>query len=374
MRGVVAQTGSFSGVLAIVISMLLFMFMHWNLMVRSDFDIWIATAAMPILGFVLGYVLSALFCLSAKQKRTVGFETGCQNASIAFSVIATSFHSDVVGNVLLVPLLFCLFSFIEGWLFVIVWQLAKWTKTKIDEWKEDGWACVDWEESSDESDKEEERESSNWAEAKNNYLSTISAALSGKMKRKTVNDGNSTNQQMSSNPNTLNLQRHSRGSHGNSRGHQMPNGSLLYGGPFDLASTGHSMRMTAISSPHADRANEPRVSISGSHRHNSHSGEVHHCVHGGGNDLQYQHYQSHGGGHRDSNSLQRHSNSMSCASERRHVTGRLSIGIPCQLSSSAGANAIPTGGSAFVDPTGQASVSRHHSSLGLDPRNVITDV
>ena len=271
MRGVVAQTGSFSGVLAIVISMLLFMFMHWNLMVRSDFDIWIATAAMPILGFVLGYILSALFCLSAKQKRTVGFETGCQNASIAFSVIATSFPSDVVGNVLLVPLLFCLFSFIEGWLFVIVWQLAKWAKSKIDEWKEDGWACVDWEESSDESDKEEEKESGNWTEAKNSYFHSISAALSGKMKRKSgANDNN--NQLQSSNPSTPNLQRHTSGTH-TSRGHQMPNGSLLYGGVFDLSSSGNqSLRMTALSASHGnDRASE-RVAISGTHRHNTHTG------------------------------------------------------------------------------------------------------
>ena len=365
MRGVVAQTGSFSGVLAIVISMLLFMFMHWSLMLEASKHIWIATATMPILGFVLGYMLSALFCLSAKQKRTVGFETGCQNASIAFSVISTSFKLDAVGHVLLVPLLFCLFSFIEGWLFVIFWQLATWVKRKVDDWKEDGWACVDWEESSDESDKEEEKESGHWV--KPHYFSAISHALSSRMKRKET-DGND---QQASVPNTPNMQLHVAARHG-SRNPQLPNGSVCFSG-YEMT---NNLRMTALSMSQnsGDRGVE-RVGTSGSLRHNTHSGvRSSHAV----NESQYQqfpHYAQFPSG-RESSSLTRGQSMTAGTSEHRRDRLAVMSGGQCQLSSSAGANNLSTG-SAFMEAATMVasdSVSRHHSCLGLDPRNIITDV
>ena len=383
MRGVVAQTGSFSGMMAVVISMVLFTFMNYNLMVLSSLDIWIATAAMPILGFVLGYILSAVFCLNTKQKRTVGFETGCQNASIAFSVISMSFPSDVVGNVLLVPLLFCLFSFVEGWIFVIVWQLVKWLKRKFDEWKEDGWACVDWEESSDESDKEEEKESNNWTRPN---LASISSALLWK-KRQTAGQDNCSGHGGSSSPS--NRHRHSHGNSGSN--YQGKNVSACF--EHGSAHKHHNSMTTKCSSGghHQHNITSPGA-VSSSPHHHYHRHHFHHNPPPDGTQQMQPQFSDYSSTHKlnapvqqqlrsGSNSLTRkHSSPMAvCGGNGACNTGsglhteyHIHAGHNGTLSSSAGANAITF--AAFIGPVGPATVSRHHSIPGLDPRDLITDV
>ncbi|XP_035277616.1 sodium/bile acid cotransporter-like isoform X3 [Anguilla anguilla] len=83
----------------------------------------LATASlMPLSGFLFGYLLSSIFRLNGKCRRTIGVETGCQNTQICFTILKVAFPLKVIGPLLLFPLLFSVFQTAEALAFAIVFR------------------------------------------------------------------------------------------------------------------------------------------------------------------------------------------------------------------------------------------------------------
>ncbi|XP_022098267.1 ileal sodium/bile acid cotransporter-like [Acanthaster planci] len=73
-------------------------------MFTSPWQIWVAVAGLPMLGFGLGYLLAWALHLHHVQCRTVSLETGMQNMAVAFTLILLTFaDSPLLHDMLVMP-------------------------------------------------------------------------------------------------------------------------------------------------------------------------------------------------------------------------------------------------------------------------------
>ncbi|NXP14789.1 NTCP protein, partial [Thinocorus orbignyianus] len=82
-----------------------------------------SSALMPFIGFLLGYVLSAVFKLSDRCRRTVCVETGCQNVQLCSTILKVAFTPEIIGPLYFFPLLYLLFQLGEGLLLILVFRI-----------------------------------------------------------------------------------------------------------------------------------------------------------------------------------------------------------------------------------------------------------
>ncbi|NXH79029.1 NTCP protein, partial [Hydrobates tethys] len=82
-----------------------------------------SSALMPFIGFLLGYVLSAIFKLNDRNQRTVCMETGCQNVQLCSTILKVAFAPEVIGPLYFFPLLYLLFQVGEGLLLVLAFRI-----------------------------------------------------------------------------------------------------------------------------------------------------------------------------------------------------------------------------------------------------------
>ncbi|XP_039096631.1 sodium/bile acid cotransporter [Hyaena hyaena] len=80
------------------------------------------SSLMPFIGFVLGYILSALFRLNGQCRRTVSMETGCQNVQLCSTILNVTFPPQVIGPLFFFPLLYMIFQLGEGVLLISIFR------------------------------------------------------------------------------------------------------------------------------------------------------------------------------------------------------------------------------------------------------------
>ncbi|XP_070541714.1 ileal sodium/bile acid cotransporter-like [Ptychodera flava] len=91
---------------------------------RSEWKAWLLTSIYPLLAFSFGFLVASLFRLPYKKRRTIAFETGCQNVALALTVINISFPSGQGQlQMLIVPILYSLFLFIDSLLIIMTYVL-----------------------------------------------------------------------------------------------------------------------------------------------------------------------------------------------------------------------------------------------------------
>lgn len=80
------------------------------------------SSLMPFAGFLMGYLLSALFQLSPRCRRTISMETGFQNIHLCSTILNVTFPPEVIGPLFFFPLLYMIFQLGEGFVFIIVFR------------------------------------------------------------------------------------------------------------------------------------------------------------------------------------------------------------------------------------------------------------
>uniref|UniRef100_A0A8C3WK11 Hepatic sodium/bile acid cotransporter n=1 Tax=Catagonus wagneri TaxID=51154 RepID=A0A8C3WK11_9CETA len=93
------------------------------------------SSLMPFTGFLLGYLLSALFCLNGRCRRTVCMETGCQNIQLCSTILNVTFPPEVIGPLFFFPLLYVIFQLGEGLLFIAIFRCYEKIKSSKDKTK-----------------------------------------------------------------------------------------------------------------------------------------------------------------------------------------------------------------------------------------------
>ncbi|XP_055451517.1 hepatic sodium/bile acid cotransporter [Psammomys obesus] len=93
------------------------------------------SSLMPFSGFLMGYILSALFQLNPRCRRTISMETGFQNVQLCSTILNVTFPPQVIGPLFFFPLLYMIFQLAEGLLFIFVFRCYKKIKTPKDKTK-----------------------------------------------------------------------------------------------------------------------------------------------------------------------------------------------------------------------------------------------
>ncbi|CAL8317273.1 unnamed protein product [Merluccius merluccius] len=85
---------------------------------------------MPLIGFILGYCLAAVFKLNGSCRRTISMETGCQNIQLATTILKVGFAPEVIGPLFLFPLVYIVFQLSEASVFILLSRCYQRYKTK----------------------------------------------------------------------------------------------------------------------------------------------------------------------------------------------------------------------------------------------------
>ncbi|XP_058595457.1 hepatic sodium/bile acid cotransporter isoform X2 [Neofelis nebulosa] len=93
------------------------------------------SSLMPFIGFLLGYILSALFRLNGQCRRTVSMETGCQNVQLCSTILNVTFPPQVIGPLFFFPLLYMIFQLGEGVLLISIFRCYEKIKPSKDKTK-----------------------------------------------------------------------------------------------------------------------------------------------------------------------------------------------------------------------------------------------
>ncbi|KAM4853463.1 hepatic sodium/bile acid cotransporter [Thomomys bottae] len=87
------------------------------------------SSLMPFIGFLMGYLLSVLFCLDARSRRTISMETGFQNIQLCSTILNVTFTPEVIGPLFFFPLLYMIFQLAEAFLIIVIFRCYKKIKT-----------------------------------------------------------------------------------------------------------------------------------------------------------------------------------------------------------------------------------------------------
>ncbi|XP_025298474.1 hepatic sodium/bile acid cotransporter [Canis lupus baileyi] len=93
------------------------------------------SSLMPFIGFLLGYILSALFRLDGRCSRTVSMETGCQNVQLCSTILNVTFPPEVIGPLFFFPLLYMIFQLGEGVFLISIFRCYEKIKPSKDKTK-----------------------------------------------------------------------------------------------------------------------------------------------------------------------------------------------------------------------------------------------
>ncbi|KAG7283044.1 hypothetical protein CRUP_012937 [Coryphaenoides rupestris] len=85
---------------------------------------------MPLIGFILGYCLAAIFKLNGSSRRTISIETGCQNIQLASTILKMGFPPEVIGPLFMFPIVYILFQLTEAGLFILLSRTYQKYRTK----------------------------------------------------------------------------------------------------------------------------------------------------------------------------------------------------------------------------------------------------
>ncbi|XP_008287966.1 sodium/bile acid cotransporter-like [Stegastes partitus] len=85
-------------------------------------DVLCVAALMPLIGFILGYVMSAVCGQTPRCCRTISMETGCQNIQLCTAILKVAFPPQVIGPMFLFPLLYITFQCTEALLLALAFR------------------------------------------------------------------------------------------------------------------------------------------------------------------------------------------------------------------------------------------------------------
>lgn len=112
---VAEDTAGFTGMIVILYLIGTAFYRHHSLIFSTPWPIYVASIALGLFGFLLGYHLSRLLGAYPIQQRAISLETGIQNTPIAFAIILLSFPESTLQNDMLwVAILYSIFIIISS--------------------------------------------------------------------------------------------------------------------------------------------------------------------------------------------------------------------------------------------------------------------
>ncbi|KAG5857600.1 sodium/bile acid cotransporter-like [Anguilla anguilla] len=88
---------------------------------------------MPLIGFLLGYIMSCVFRVKERCRRTIAVETGCQNIQLCSTILKVTFPPEGIGALFLFPVVYIFFQGLESLLLIIIFRCYKRFKPAAEE-------------------------------------------------------------------------------------------------------------------------------------------------------------------------------------------------------------------------------------------------
>ncbi|XP_063955768.1 ileal sodium/bile acid cotransporter-like [Lytechinus pictus] len=98
---------------------------------RAGWKLWFCAAVLPIAGFCMGYGIARLLRQPHKKCRTIAFETGSQNVSLALTLTVITFaDSPLFLDMLFYPSLYVCFIYIDSFPLIIGYKIYSYYHSK----------------------------------------------------------------------------------------------------------------------------------------------------------------------------------------------------------------------------------------------------
>lgn len=92
---------------------------------------------MPLIGYSFGYIISSLFNLSHKERRTVAMETGCQNIQLCTTILKLAFPMELIGPLFLFPIVYGCLQLIEAVVLIVIFRTHQYlTRNKKEKYEQ----------------------------------------------------------------------------------------------------------------------------------------------------------------------------------------------------------------------------------------------
>ncbi|KAM9798234.1 hepatic sodium/bile acid cotransporter-like [Neosynchiropus ocellatus] len=90
-------------------------------------------ALMPFIGYSFGYIISSIFKLKQRERRTVAMETGCQNVQLCSSILKLAFLPQEVGILFLYPFVYGSVQLMEAVVLIVLYRSYQYYKEHTGE-------------------------------------------------------------------------------------------------------------------------------------------------------------------------------------------------------------------------------------------------
>uniref|UniRef100_A0A3Q3L8F3 Hepatic sodium/bile acid cotransporter n=1 Tax=Mastacembelus armatus TaxID=205130 RepID=A0A3Q3L8F3_9TELE len=118
-----------SGIIVFTLSGIIVKDVLWMILTA---DILVVAALMPLIGFILGYVMSVICRFNSQCSRTISMETGCQNIQLCTTILKVVFTPQVIGHLFLFPLVYITFQCAEALFLVLCFRCYQTFKAQAD--------------------------------------------------------------------------------------------------------------------------------------------------------------------------------------------------------------------------------------------------
>ncbi|MGL4439385.1 MAG: bile acid:sodium symporter family protein [Bosea sp. (in: a-proteobacteria)] len=116
---IVELAGGALGIFFILFIMVSWVPRNWQLLMSTSPSVYAAVIGLGLLGFLAGYVFSALLKLHPINSQTISMEIGIQNGPLALAIVLFSFAGTRQQEIVIIPALYSLFIVINATLLTL---------------------------------------------------------------------------------------------------------------------------------------------------------------------------------------------------------------------------------------------------------------
>lgn len=121
---VVELGGGALGVFFILFILVSWVPRNWQFLMETSIFTFIGAILLGLLGFLFGYLFSAMLKLHPRNSRTIALETGIQNGPLAIAIVAFTFTGAQQQATMAIPALYSLFIVISSTLLTLWFRQA----------------------------------------------------------------------------------------------------------------------------------------------------------------------------------------------------------------------------------------------------------
>lgn len=119
----VEKVGSTIGYISIIIMVILWYPKTRDIILTHDLSVFTATGLLSFSGILLTLLISFAFKAEGRTARTLSFETGIQNAPLAFAIVSLNLPKELVLEISWIPLVYGALSVGNAALFTLIYRL-----------------------------------------------------------------------------------------------------------------------------------------------------------------------------------------------------------------------------------------------------------